>query len=246
MNLSDKFSSIYTESREITIDQCTNTSKLRLTELCNILQAVAGKHSALGGMSYFDMQQNNQAWVLSSMRVEIADLPQWHQNVDIITWIETLNGIRSIRDFEITLNNKKIIGVNSLWVVLNTERRRPENIALPHEHLTKYPDKKPTKESFTRIDLNKEATFIKKHQVVFSDLDIVNHVNNVKYIEWCLDCLPLELLENKKISAFTTNYLKELNFNDVVEIYFCDLGKDFYFYIKSDSKVCFAMNLELS
>lgn len=246
MNLPDNFSSIYKGSCEVTIDKCDITSRLRITDLCNMLQAVAGKHSALGGMSYFDMQKYNQAWVLSSMRIEIEKLPIWHETIEIITWIEHLKGLRSVRDFEVKLHDQKIIGANSLWVVLNTEKRRPEPIALPHDHLQKYPDKKPTASPFSKIDLTKDVSPVHRRRVVYSDLDPVHHVNNVKYIEWCLDCLPLDIMENRIIRAIDVNYIKEVKLNNIIEIFRTDIAEKIYFYIKLDSQICFAMSLELN
>lgn len=246
MNLPDKFSSKYKGSCQVTIDKCAVNSKIRITDLLNLLQAVAGKHSDLGGMSYFDMQQNNQAWVLSSMRIEIENLPQWHETIEIETWIESLSGIKSIRDFDVFLNDKKIIGGNSLWVVLNTEKRRPEAIAISHDHLEKFPNKKPTIKPFTKIDLSKNAELVSHHKVVFSDLDALNHVNNVKYIEWCLDCLPIDILEKNLIKSIDINFLKEVTFNQKVAIYYCIIEKEIYFYIKLDETICFAMKLELT
>src|SRR5690606_899129 len=234
MNLPDKFSSIYKGSCEVTIDQCDLNSKMRITDLLNVLQAVAGKHSDLGGMSYDDMQKNNQAWVLSSMRLEIEYLPQWHETIEVETWIETLSGIKSIRDFNVCLNGDKIVGANSLWVVLNTEKRRPETIAIPHDHLEKFPKKKPTSKNFDRIDLTQNGTFIKEYQVLYSDLDAVNHVNNVKYVEWCLDCLPIEMLQENSIKSIDINYLKELTYRQKANIFYCKNEKEVYFYIKLD------------
>ncbi len=245
MNLPDKFSSKYKGSCQVTIDKCAVNSKIRITDLLNLLQAVAGKHSDLAGMSYFDMQQNNQAWVLSSMRIEIENLPQWHETIEIETWIETLAGIKTIRDFDVFLNDEKIIGGNSLWVVLNTEKRRPEAIAISHDHLEKYPEKKATLKKFGKIDVSQNAELVSHHKVVFSDLDALNHVNNVKYIEWCLDCLPIEILEKNRIKAIDINYLKEVTFNQKAAIYSSINEKEIYFYIKLDGIVSFAMKLEL-
>ena len=245
MNLPDKFSSKYKGSCQVTIDKCSVNSKIRITDLLNLLQAVAGKHSDLGGMSYFDMQQKNQAWVLSSMRIEIENLPQWHETIEIETWIETLAGIKTIRDFDVFLNDEKIIGGNSLWVVLNTEKRRPEAIEISHDHLEKYPEKKATLQKFSKIDLSQNAELVSHHKVVFSDLDALNHVNNVKYIEWCLDCLPIDILEKKLIKAIDINYLKEVTFNQKAAIYSSINEKEIYFYINLDEIVCFAMKLEL-
>lgn len=245
MNLPDKFSSAYKGSCEVTIDQCSVNAKIRITDLLNLLQAVAGKHSDLGGMSYYDMQKNNQAWILSSMRIELENLPQWHEIIEIETWIETLAGIKTIRDFDVFLNDTKIIGINSLWVVLNTKKRRPETLAITHDHLEKYPNRKATLKKFSKIDLSQNAEFVSIHKVVYSDLDGLNHVNNVKYVEWCLDCLPITILEQNLINAIDINYLKEVTFNQKAAIYSLINEKEIYFYIKLDEIVCFAMKLEL-
>lgn len=245
MKLPDKFSSVYKGRCEITIDQCAVNSKIQLTHLLNILQAVAGKHSDLGGMSYADMQQQKQAWVLSNMRLELDDLPRWHQEIEVETWIETLSGIKSIRDFNVFLNDEKIIGVNSLWVVLNTEKRRPEVIALPHDHLEKFPDKKPTVLPFSKINLTHKTYLAGQHKVVYSDLDALNHVNNVKYVEWCLDCLPIDILDKNLITAIDINFLKEVTFNQNIDIYCARIEKEVYFYLKLNNVVCFAMKLTL-
>lgn len=244
MNLPNKFSSTYTGTREITIDQCDHSSKLRITELCNMLQSVAAKHSDLGGMSYYDMQKFNQAWVLSTMRVEIQDLPQWHEEIAVTTWIESLKGIKSIRNFEMVLSGKKIVGATSLWVVLNTEKRRPESIAIPHDHLTQYPEIKSTEQPFSKINLTHETIDVRNHKVVYSDLDLVNHVNNVKYIEWCLDSLPIKFLENTIIKAFDVNYLKEVIMEEEVVIS-SNMGKnEAHIYVHRNEDLCFMMKLE--
>lgn len=243
MNLPNKFSSTYTGSREITIDQCDHTSKLRITELCNMLQSVAAKHSDLGGMSYFDMQKFNQAWVLSSMRVEIDHLPQWHENIEITTWIENLKGIKTVRDFEMVLNGKKIVGATSLWVVLNTERRRPESIALPHDHLTKYPDKKATEHTFNKISTNTDASEVRTHKVVYSDLDLLNHVNNVKYMEWCLDSLPISFFESTSIKSIDVNYIKEVMMGEQITIATKLDSNQTHIYVYREEDLCFVMKL---
>ena len=47
-----------------------------------------------------------------------------------------------------------------------------------------------------------------------SDLDIVNHANNVKYLEWCLNTIDRKFTLKQKIKGFEMNFLKELNWND--------------------------------
>jgi acyl-ACP thioesterase len=50
-------------------------------------------------------------------------------------------------------------------------------------------------------------------------LDIVNHVNNVKYLEWCLDHVDEKSILNEKLDSFEMNFMKELSLNDTVVIH---------------------------
>jgi len=246
MTISSEFKSIFTKTWEIFISQCSPNSSLRYTDLSNLFQLTAAKHSDLGGMSYFEMQENNQAWVLSRMRLEMDHLPIWHQHVEVKTWIESLDGIRSVRNIEMLQNGKRIAGASSLWVVLNTVKKRPEAIAIDHSHLEKFPDLKATSKDYDRVDLHIETTKITNYIVKYSDLDIVKHVNNVKYLEWCLDYIPLDYLENNSIKAMDLNYLNELNYGDEISIEISKLENNtLYFYIKKNNKICFALKIEM-
>ena len=246
MPISSEFQSIYTKKWEIFISQCSTNSSLRYTELSNLFQLTAAKHSDLGGMSYFEMQENNQAWVLSRMRLEIEHLPLWHEEVEVKTWIESLDGVRSVRNIQMIQDGKPIAGASSLWVVLNTEKKRPDGIAINHDHLTKHPDLKATQKDYDRVDLNIKTKKIADYKVKYSDLDIVKHVNNVKYLEWCLDYIPVEILENNGIKALDLNYLNELNYQDEVSIEISEIIENsIYLYIKKDEKIYFALKIEI-
>ncbi len=218
MPISPNFTSIYSKDWEINFMQCTPNGYLKYTDLCNIMQLTAASHSEIGGISFVDMQQFDQAWVLSRMRVEITELPKWKDIVIVKTWIVSLDNSKSVRAMEVFLNEKKIISCETFWAVMNTKTRRPEALAINHGHFEKFPTKFATKLRVSRIDFEENEGIINSKKVVFSDLDIVNHANSVKYLEWCLDCIDENLILNQKLMSFDMNYLKELSLNDFVTI----------------------------
>ena len=242
MPISPNFTSIFSKDWEINFTQCTPNGYLKYTDLCNLLQLTAAAHSELGGISFSDMQEFDQAWVLSRMRVEISKLPKWKDTVTIKTWINTLENSRSVRALEVYVNGIKVIGSETFWAVINTEKRRPEALALPFEHFEIFPENKATEKGLSKIKLLdniKDKVFNKV--VVLSDLDIVNHVNNVKYLEWCLDFVSSELILNQKIDAFEMNFLKELSLNDAVKIHASEITDTTTVSISKEEKICFAI-----
>jgi len=245
MPISPNFSSIFIKNWEINFTQCLPNGDLKLTELCNILQLTAAAHSEMGGISFSDMQEFDQAWVLSRMRVEIIDLPKWKDTVTVRTWINTLENSRSVRALELYVNGDKMVGCVTFWAVFNTKIRRPEALALPYEHFELYPEMIATKKSISKINFNNESELVAEKSVYISDIDIVNHVNNVKYLEWCLDQVDTNLILNQKIKSFEMNFLKELSLNEKVAIYENKSVDTIIFNINKNEKTCFALRLNL-
>lgn len=245
MPISKDFTSILTKDWEISFLQCYPNGYLKYTDLCNILQLTAAVHAELGGISFTDMQVNHQAWVLSRMRVEIKRLPKWRDIVTVKTWINSLESSRSIRCLELYIGDEKIIGCETFWAVFNTQTRRPENLALPHSHFEKYPNDKATEIQFSKIDTSIDKTFVTEKTVLLSDLDIVNHANSVKYLEWCLDYVEPKLLLGQRLESFEMNYLKEVSLDEIVSIEKSTLDNPLTFTVNANNKVCFALQLNL-
>jgi medium-chain acyl-[acyl-carrier-protein] hydrolase len=243
MPISDNFSSVYSHEWEINFTQCAPNGYLKYVDLCNVLQLTAAEHSILGGLSFNDMQAHHQAWVLSRIRIEIESLPKWMDKVIVKTWIESLEGNKSIRNIEMYLDEKKIVGATTYWAVFNTQLRKSEALALPHEHFEKFPDWKATLHSFSRINIqHTDVQTIEDRKVVLSDLDIVNHVNNTKYLEWCLDTISPKFILTQSIKTLEMNFLRELNWNDNIEIHSNE--KQGFFTVTKNNKVCFALILQ--
>lgn len=243
MPIDPNFTSILSKDWEINFTQCTPNGYLKYTDLCNLLQLTAAAHSEVGGISFTDMQEFNQAWVLSRMRVEIIELPKWRDVVTIKTWINSLENSRSVRALEMHVNGKKIVGSETFWAVFNTEARRPEPLALPYQHFELYPENRATEMGFSKINLPQEKEEIFERTVSLSDLDIVNHANNVKYLEWCLDLVDENKILSKQIKSFEMNFLKELSLKDKVIIHECINDNNVVFSITKNDKTCYALQL---
>ncbi len=244
MPIAKDFTSVYTHDFEITFLHCMPNGLLRYTELCNLMQVTAGYHAEMGGLSFTDMQKHNQAWVLSRMRVEISALPKWRDTVTVKTWIVGLQGARSVRALEMYCNGKKMAGAITYWAVFNTKERKSEHLALPHDHFEKFPQLLPTDAMYKKVDLARESGLVASRAVKFSDLDIVNHANNVKYLEWCLDEEQVKPLLKQRLKSFDMNFLRELKLGDEVAINRGFSGNISYFTIEKAGKASFALELE--
>lgn len=243
MPINPNFTSIYQQKFDISFLNCYPNGYLKYTDLCNFIQITAGNHADLGGISYSDLQLHNQAWVLSRMRIEILKLPKWRDVIVVKTWIKSLENSRSVRCLEIFLNDEKIAGCETFWVVINTKTRRPDTLALNHDHFERF-DKNATQKPTDKINTADVEEKLGNRVVVFSDLDIVNHANNVKYLEWCLDYENPKLLLTSQVKSFDMNFMRELNLKDNALIRTFNSEKERIFSLSKEDKIAYALKIE--
>ncbi len=234
---------IYSNTYKLNFTQCYANGQLKYSELSNLLQLCASDHAELLGFGYREMAKNSQSWVLSRVRIEIASLPRFMQTITIKTWVQDFLGNRSIRNFEVYLAEKKIIGATSFWAVFNVQERKSENLAVKIDPSIILPEKAATANSFRRIELDQTLDQYINYVPKLSDLDIVNHVNNVKYTDWCLDSLPANIVLNETFKTIDINYLKELTLGQAIKIMQHIDADTINFSITRENKPVFVMQI---
>ncbi len=227
---------------KLNFTQCYSNGKIKFSELNNILQVTASEHAERIGFGYKDMWRVRQSWVLSRMLIEVDALPAYTQDIKIRTWIQDFTGSKSTRNFELIYNDRVIIRATSLWAVFNTKTRKADDLALSTDHLLLFPEKSSTIGHLSKLESNIPFEPIGFHQVKLSDLDIVNHANNVKYMEWCFDAMDAQEVMSGSIQSLEMNYLKELKYHDKVEIGKYQLQEDANLYsIQKEQRIHFLM-----
>lgn len=245
MPLSEHFKSIHHRNWEIFFSQCYPNGAVKLPELANILQLTAAEHADLGGVGFDDLLQYDQSWVMNRMRIEITELPRFSEIIEVKTWIEEMKGFKSARNFEVSREGTKILGISTLWAIFNMKRRRPDALQFDTSYVQQFPDMHATDLPNHRIDLDFPISETFEQQVQFSDLDIVNHVNNTKYLEWCINCLDSNLILDNKLKGIDLNYIKELSLGDKILIQKGEFDNKIGFKILKDEQICFACVFEI-
>lgn len=239
------FTSKYSHQWNINFLQCYPNGILKYTDLCHIFQLTAGIHADLGGLSFTAMQKDNQAWVLTNMRIEIEKLPKWRDEVEVKTWIVEMNGGKSVRAIALFLDQKMIASALTEWVVMDTKTRKSSQLTLPFDHFELFPDDNPIVGKIKKIEIPKERVVLDHYLTKISDLDIVGHVNNVKYVEWCLDRIPVDLILEQKIKSFDLNFIRELHLKDEISISQCNNESSLTLSIFKNQKISFATEITL-
>ena len=190
----------------------------RLTTLAHFFQEMAYQHAGQLGFGYRDLQKNSNLWVLSRMRIRVTRYPLWDEEVTMETWhrgMERLFGMRDFRVLDGAGNELALAG--SAWLILDAETRRPVR-SVDRAMQESRRDARVWDDPLEKIELPVDMEPVGQHMVVHSDLDVVGHVNNVKYMEWSIDAIHQGNGSGLVIREFEINFMHEARLGDIVLI----------------------------
>ncbi|GAA0138564.1 esterase [Lithospermum erythrorhizon] len=199
--------------------------------LMNHLQETALNHVKTAGLlgdgfgSTPEMCKKNLIWVVTKMQVLVDRYPTWGEVVQVDTWVAASgkNGMRRdwlVRD---SMTGEILTRASGVSVMMNKETRRLAKI--PDEVRAEiggyFLDTPPIVEDcntkLPKLDEN-TADYIRSGLTPrWSDLDVNQHVNNVKYINWILESAPSPILETHELASMTLEYRRECRRDSVVQ-----------------------------
>lgn len=203
--------------------------------IANLFQETALNHVGLSkfvgdGMgTTHAMMRHRLIWVVTRMHVEVDRYPVWGDMVEIDSWVaaEGKNGMR--RDFIVRdYNSGEVIArATSTWVMMNQDTRRlskmPKEVLaeISPYFLSKTCVKADPCQKIKKLD-DSTAPYSRSDLVPrLRDMDMNQHVNNVKYISWVLESVPQSLLVAHELASMTLEYRRECTPADVVQSLSC-------------------------
>lgn len=195
--------------------------RLTLAVLGNHLLNSAGFHAADRGFGIEDVNEEQNTWVLSRLAIELKDMPAQYENFSVETWVEDVYRLFTDRNFAFCDEKGENFGyARSVWAMINRETRKPVDLLSMHEgHITDYICKKECpieKPSRIRVNATEAHTCL---TAKYSDIDINEHVNSVRYIEHILDLFPLDLYRTMNIRRFEIAYIAESYYGEELKFY---------------------------
>lgn len=205
--------------------------------LMNFLQETALNHvtsSGIGGDGFGatrEMSLRKLIWVVTRIQVQVQRYNKWGEEIEIDTWVDAAgkNGMR--RDWIIRDRCTKeiITKATSTWVIMNRETRRlskiPEEV---RKELTPFYLHKIAVASEERdcekIDKLTDDTAERIQSGLaprWNDMDVNQHVNNVKYIGWILESVPIKVLEDYNMTSLTLEFRRECTQSNTLESLTC-------------------------
>lgn len=199
--------------------------------LMNHLQETALNHVKSAGLlgdgfgSTPEMAKKNLFWVVTKMQVMVDRYPTWGDVVQVDTWVAQSgkHGMRRdwlLRDYK---TGEVLTRASSNWVMMNRETRRlskiPDEVRGEIEHY--FVDAPPVVDDdgrkLPKLDETTADYVCNGLTPRWSDLDVNQHVNNVKYIGWILESAPKQVVEEYELASMTLEYRRECRKDSVLK-----------------------------
>lgn len=190
--------------------------RMTLHALANRMEQAATSHADLLGVSVERLVNNGIAWVLTRMLVKIERMPETYEHLILYTWPVSINRLQFRRDFELVDNTGMVIArATTQWVIIDLSARKVVKIPSYVNEAVLVNGEEALNEPKWRLPEQSKSPALYETRAVEDDIDINNHVNNVRYVKWVYEAMADE--DRDKIKAFEILYRAEALLNDEIE-----------------------------
>lgn len=188
------------------------------TTILTLLEETAADHCDSINYNLFQLEAANIGWVLVSGVLEMERYPNYKEKIRIRTWLSEYTSIKGIRENIIYDEENNVIGrAKGIWVFFDIERRRPAKIFDEIKEKWSF-----CSEESISYNVSEKILVIDKpdceleFKVNRHDTDMNKHVNNIKYLQWVLESVPEDIINNYYLHSIDGRFIAEANYGQTI------------------------------
>ncbi len=193
--------------------------RLKVSSIFNYMQDIASAHAVNLHCGFEDLQRLDLFWVLSWIKVEFNSFPHFEDKIKIKTWAKGRYKLFALRDFLLYDEQDNIFcRAASAWLMLNSKSKRITDIKNLQILFPYQSDMHALEDMPEKIKYENKRESIYERSVSYTDIDLNLHVNNAKYVEYLMNCYPLEFHDGNSLKSITMSFNSEMKYEEVIEI----------------------------
>lgn len=211
--------SVYEEEYPVFSFLLDPLKRLSIPAAFGILGDAAGRDARRRGWGYDVLISRNQAWVLIRAMMQVSRQPVWGERIILRTWPKSIEGVVAFRDFQILDMTRNVLMAGSTaWTLMSLDNRKPVRLIGKEYELGELSAYHAINQKPEKIAWPSTLLAVHKTTAKFGQLDMNNHVNNSRYIEWVMNELPIEVLMEKRITEVEVNFISEVKHLDELQV----------------------------
>ncbi len=185
----------------------------KMSSIINYFCDIGTKQSEELGVGIDYLTERRLAYVFYRYDIKVNRYPKYGEKIKVVTMAKSFKKFYASRAYEIyDENNEKIVEGEGIFLLINIDRRRA--LRIPEDQYIAYgvdiencPDIKITKLEKLTNEVDRS-----NFKVRYGDIDSNMHVNNVKYVEWAVESLPLDIVLNYELKELSVVFEKECRY----------------------------------
>jgi len=195
--------------------------QLKLSSLFSYLQDMETEHAYNIGVGRDVLQKKyGIIWVLNRVKGEVIRYPMFKEEITIETWPEPPEKVQFNRNFLVyDKDGNIIVRAFSQWVVIDFITRKLRRSSIIEEEFPKVDRERAIDCTQGKIKPSGKLNLSYKKTVGYSDIDINEHLNNAKYIDYIMDCFSLENHKKYSVKSIDIDYMHEALPGETIQLY---------------------------
>lgn len=184
---------MYEFTSRVRYSEVGEDGRMKLSAIAARMQDCCVFHAESIGRGPKIWQAEHCGWMILTWQILIHSRPEFAQTVTTKTWSWQFRGIRAYRNFTMENEDREVLAeANTLWIYYDMEKGAP--IRVREEDVKGY-GTEPRLETFSyatrHIDLPESGGSLHEpFEIVRTNLDTNQHVNNLQYIDMAIADLP--------------------------------------------------------
>lgn len=204
------------------------SDRLSLPALFSLMQESAVFNAEEHGWGADTLDPLHICWVLIRVSVRMNEFPRWRDVLRVETWPRDLDRLVFLRDFSFGfesggVSSSSIGGATTSWVLVDRDTHRPRRPgSIPYDPSCTEPGRKAVGFDASAIPpvpglCDGNPALVKYADAC--DIDRNLHVNNSRYVAWCVDTVARLASDRPVLTGIDINYLSEVKFGSKVHIF---------------------------
>ena len=215
--------------------------------ILEILEDAAGEHTNKAGIGKaINIEKDHVAWILHDWKVKVLKRPIYADELTVKTWGRYFQKSYTYRDYEIYNSNGELAVIaTSKWSLLNVETRKitkltddmrdayqPEEVHVFDEEVLEKPE------------IPSEFSNSMLYTVSRRDIDLINHMHNIYYLDLAYEVLPEDVYEKRPFNEIRITYKHEIILGDKIECKYSYYNGSHVVILEKDNRVCAIITLK--
>jgi len=189
-----------------------------LTSIVNYLGDIAIVQSDSIGVGLDDLAKSNLSWVIYKWDINMIRYPVIGEKITVRTWPFSFRKFYAYRQYEILDKDGQVIGTaDSVWFIIDTEKRKAHKIGSEMYAAFRLSEDNKQSLDFGKLNPPEVIDEERSFDVRYSDIDTNRHVNNVKYMDWALETVPVDIVLKYTLKNIKVIYEKETTYGEVIK-----------------------------